>query len=302
MKRHLQVAAVATALWVLFVVAHAPVCLAAVDQNKFYRHPDREVMLYFCDCDPDGAHGPYELLMSGPQPLGPFPEPDWRVDNSCWMASAACMMDAAGFGDVQDVYVNWLWGGVRPSPHSDPWGGQHTANSGDAFTFDDGGFQYWALEDMGCTVDGPIIEVSDGSLWVWKDQAGDPVDPIAWCLDRLDGTRGIGLGGSWAGRGVKREPRTGRQGGGHAITLWSIVLNNPPDDTSAGRVVVSDSDDEYPGPTQEYVFTYNTTNGWRITGMYEWRDVLWVEDACWIGAGPTAVEPRSWGGIKSLFR
>jgi len=269
-----------------------------VDQDKFFRHPTHGWILYYIDEDCDRAHGPGEYPQAGPVVTNPYGAPPlWRPDNSCWMASAANMMQAAGFGNAYALYVNWTRNGTRPSPTPSPWGDAYTANSGDAFTYDDGGWQQWALIDGGCGVEFIRLESEGSRPYVWKNQQGGTVNAIEWCMARLDGTRGVGLVGPWRLADL-REPAGGRDRLGHAITLWGIVLDTP-GDTSRGTVSFTDSDDGAAGLVQK-PFEYDNSV-WKINQIYG-TDTLWISYACWITSGPTAVKDTSWGAIKSLYR
>lgn len=279
------------------VTAAAQGCLHPwEDQNK---HDQANLTLTFEDADGDTWHDLTEGWAPPPPPLGYITV----ADNSCWMASAANMLEHGG---VQNNYQAWLGGGAAPSPSPHPWPPHDPvhADNGDGdpderMSFDDGGWQHWALTDAGATLDGPIRTVDEfgvGLVWGWP-----PQDPIAWSEPRLADDRPVGLTAWWSDPppGARPGPPIQERGWGyHAITLWEIVAD--PGALSTGTVWITDSDDNVGG---ERPVSYTFLNGdWILHNLYPGQD-WYVNYAVAILTFPASpVRDTSWGKIKSLYR
>ncbi len=234
------------------------------DQDKLLNDPTlwgpspqkpRGWSLQFTDSDGDTWHdkGEQYSAVAGGRP--------WRTDRSCWMASAANMLDHEGFGNP---YLGWLKNGGARSSNFSTWQDEYYSASGEnRMTFDDGGWQHWALEYAGRDLQGPIVTHPEfGGAW--------EQDPIAWCQRKLAANHAVGLTIHWGQGGGGREecPRLpGRLDrsspcGYHAITLWEI-------DEAAQTITITDSDDgDGPGETA-FPFHYNYAGDqWILTDYF----------------------------------
>jgi len=223
-------------------------------------------------------------------------------DNSCWMASGCNMLayEMVGTG-YSDNYYLCLWqGGATDATDPCPWGAKNwEPNSGDKYTFDEGGFQDWRIRYAGFTPLGPYCTQlgANGITKVWG------VNPVVQCIEWLRADHPVGLGVFW---GSEFPPRLGLytpELGGHAFTLWGMTVDSDVNPTG-GTLVITDSDDNTNGP-REVHFTYSSTSDeWKITD-YKLagftRDEVWV---CYIVAMSDAASPvqqTSWTKIKAMY-
>lgn len=215
------------------------------DQEKLFFDPAQQsYTLFYTDGDLDGWHDPGEPYFTGPDPSAN----DWNFDYSCWMASATNILQHECRGNS---YRDWLRDGGAPSPSTSPWGVVINAEGGgDHMTFDDGGWQHWALDDAGCIFSGPITTTTESGTW--------SINPINWCRNRLASDYLIGITIYWGKLPPDALPGwidPTKQGGYHAITLWDI-------DPAAGTLTITDSDDQFDG---QLVLLYTfTNNDWVI--------------------------------------
>jgi hypothetical protein len=142
------------------------------------------------------------------------PQSGWisRSDMSCWMASAANIVRYIGGADPYD---KWAFDqGVNGTFHN-PYNG---ATVHGPLTFDDGGYQGWALRSAGYGVD--EISAPQGQLNNWA------TDPIAWLTSELQQGKPVGIG-FWLNFNTW-----------HAVTVYEI---NETSDTG-GTLIIADSD------------------------------------------------------------
>jgi len=233
---------------ILLMVSAVP-AFAQPDQEKLFYDATNGYILYFDDADSDGFHDPGEDCNAGPS--GAY---IWLPDNSCWMASTSNMLVSAGIGNP---YMGWIENGAAPSPNTDPWGNPSSDDAnGGSFTFDDGGYQHWALETMGIPYKGPIITTDKFVDGTWA------IDPVEWCKARI--AEGFTVGLAVYGGDPKLSANPGRMEPDkgwfyHAITLYSI------DDVN-NKIIITDSDDQVNG-TKEYSSSC-VGNDWTITNFY----------------------------------
>lgn len=225
------------------------VVLAQPDQNKLFYGPVSGWILYYTDADLDGWHDPGEAFFAGPGGN------DWNPDNSCWMASASNLLVDGGYANPYNP--GWLRFGGAPSPNVSPWGAGVNAGGGGAFmTFDDCGWQHWAIAHTGLAFQGPIISVAEFGAGTWA------INPINWCLARFAEGHAVGLTVWWGAPAVGALP--GRvdltlNWGYHAITLYGI-------NEAAGTITITDSDDRVVGARVcNYTFI---GNDWVIQNLY----------------------------------
>lgn len=223
---------------------------AQPDQNKQVYSPGRGGwILNYIDLDVDGWHDPNEAWFSRWDP-----NMTWGPDNSCWMASASNLLVFEG---RVNPYLGWLGLGGAASPNPRPWGGQITVGGGGAFmTFDDGGWQHWALDQVGVAYQGPILTTSEFTPGIWA------INPITWCQSRLAEGHLCGLTVYWGTPApdaipIRVDPENAGSTGYHAITLINV---------SAGTVTITDSDDLTSGP-QQFPYTWDGTD-WIIKNLY----------------------------------
>ncbi|MDH4035716.1 MAG: hypothetical protein OEV80_18135, partial [candidate division Zixibacteria bacterium] len=240
----------------VFAVALIPLLAATVlaqpDQNKHNFNPANGWILNFTDGMPlDGMHAPGEPIFPGAGGN------DWNSDLSCWMASASNLMVFEGLPNLYDP--PWLGGGVPPSPNVSSWGGVVPANVGAAMTFDDGGWQHWALASVPVMFQGPIFT---GLEFVPRSWA---INPIDWCQARFDEGHACGITLYWGD--VKRGTppggyKKGDLDGYHAITIYEF---NP----AAGTVLITDSDDGGPPAAVWVPYFFGV-----VGGMGQWDIIL----------------------------
>ncbi|MBU0637408.1 MAG: hypothetical protein KKB50_00970 [Planctomycetes bacterium] len=195
--------------------AWADLMADAVDTNKQFLNGAGKWVLNWNNKDTDNWHDADENWFI--PPAGTLQKPDM----SCWMASASNLLQyELGF----NPYIGMLSGTV-PSPADKPWGGQGEANGGevgeDFMTWDDGGYQDWALSSEGAGLLGPILTVNERGIGA----AGWAINPVDWCSARLDEDHPVGLL-VWDADMY------------HAITLWGITPTHlyitDSDDTAGG--------------------------------------------------------------------
>jgi len=224
--------------------------LAQPDQDKLYRHPTFGWILYFTDTDADTWHDPGEPFWPGPDGAV------WNGDMTCWMASASNLLVFEGYPNPYNP--TWLGDGGAPSASISPWGIVFTAPGGGAFmTFDDGGWQHWAIAHDGKAYQGPIITVPEFAGGVWA------TNPITWCQNRFAEGFAVGVTLWWGS--VPRGTLPGRVDltlpyGYHAITIYEI-------NDVAGTVTITDSDDGIAGP-RVCNYTYAPGGPWVIQNLY----------------------------------
>jgi hypothetical protein len=205
-----------------------------LDQNKY--RPD--LTLFFTDIDGDSCHDPGEPFSDEAPGLQ-------NRDNSCWMASASNMLNYEGlgnhYGQPSPGTPGWLGNGGAPSLSVTPWGDVYPCQGGGAYkTFDDGGWQHWAINHAGHSCVDPIftdIEFHGGS---WS------VDPIEWSQAMLSTNCPVGVTWWWGSAKAGHVPGcvdVTRGWAYHAITIWEI---NEVDESS-GAVMITDSDDNIDG-------------------------------------------------------
>jgi len=273
-----------------------------VDQDKLFpQPPPLGYILGYSNLDSDFWHDAGEPWT----PAGTLDS--FAFDYSCWMASASNLLVHAGNANP---YLTWLGSGAAVSPNVSVWSQTYLADGGDApsdsMTFDEGGWQDWALAFAGVPIDGPIMTVPEfGGAWV--NLSGAPVDPVEWCRCRLDADIPVGLTCWWGdtsnyetkGPGPIDHDAIGEHWGYHAITLWDI---------GEGLLTITDSDDfmldGQPLGTARTV-AYSYTDGVWTIGLY--TTVLNVTATvnyavAILGEHPSAVGESSWGGVKTLFR
>jgi hypothetical protein len=158
-----------------------------VDQNKY--RPD--LMLFYLDSDADTWHDPGEVFddASG----GGYVS---KNDNSCWMASASNMLMYAGhanpYGQPAPGAPGWLGNGGAPSPSVSSWGNVYSVGGGgSAMTWDDGGFQHWAIAHAGIECPPPAYALQEFTPGTWL------IDPVTWCKHRIDMGFPVGLTVWW---------------------------------------------------------------------------------------------------------
>ena len=222
---------------------------AQPDQNKQVYSPGQGGwILYYSDPDVDGWHDPNEAWFTID------PNMNWGPDNSCWMASASNLLVFEG---RVSPYFGWLGGGGAASPSPRPWGGQITAGGGGSFmTFDDGGWQHWALDQVGVAYQGPILTTSEFTPGTWA------INPVTWCQTRLAEGHLCGLTVYWGKPApdaipIRVDPEKAESTGYHAITLIDIT---------AGTITITDSDDLVAG-SQQFSYTWDGTD-WIIKDLY----------------------------------
>lgn len=270
-----------------------------VDQNKLCWRADlgRHV-LYFNDLDGDTWHDAAEPCSSW-QESGYVLRPDY----SCWMASTSNLIVYSGGANP---YLWWLCNGACGSPNVSFWSNWFSSASADSFmTFDDGGWQDWALTFAGRPILGPIGTMPEFGGVVWVDVFGAAVNPITWCKSALD-TLCIPVGltcwwspGSAPYSDVPGPIEEDLSWGYHAITLWDINV-------AAGTVTITDSDDlgimgaVGNGPrTLQYAYAGGV---WTIVALYPGVTAT-VNYAVAINTtGPSPTEENTWSTLKSLFR
>jgi len=227
------------------------------DQNKLFFDPVFQTFtLYLTNVDADNCHDPSEPYFAGPDPNADA----MASDLSCWMASASNIMQHECQGNY---YLSWLRDGAAPSPNTSPWGVVVNSCSpfgdgGDHMTFDDGGWQHWALEHAGCIFSGPITTTTEFGTW--------SINPIDWCRNRLASDYLIGIIIWWGTPPPGALPGWighDKLDGYHAITLWDI-------DPVAGTLTITDSDDQAVG---QRVLSYTfTNNDWVIQNWMPGQD------------------------------
>lgn len=196
----------------------------------------------------------------GPEPVSTTQLPNYRLqfDNSCWLASAKNLyMYENPEGDpvfCTNSYWDELLNGGAWAPNNDAWNQTpvHISNwpLGDdiVMTFDDGGFQDWYYKQP--PVQSPPLNCDRIATDVQFFGKWNPLDPIAWCEERLGQGHPIGLA-IWCGNPNYTEKNEAPAPKGwvspytkadffmyHAITLWEI-------DTLNQTVTITDSDDLY---------------------------------------------------------
>ena len=276
-----------------------------VDQNKqFWFAANQLYILHFNDVLINMCHDPGEPILVG----GDSTHNATRPDLSCWLASTSNLMVYSGFANP---YLGWLLNGVPPDPNVSVWGNMYWACGAGARTFDDGGWQDWALAFAGVPAYVPIRTVPEFG-GPWFTGGGAAVNPITWCKARLDSECvPVGLT-CWfqpADGTTPTIPYDEAPGpydlssafGYHAITLWDI-------DTTNTLLTITDSDDIgiLGGPPAGV--------GPR-TVPYQWNGVKWVITPLYpninaeinyavavTGGGPSATDPTSWGKIKAMYR
>jgi hypothetical protein len=227
-----------------------------LDQNKLHWDSTRnEWNLY--DANGDGVHSPGEAFFTSP-PHGHDP----LTDMSCWMASAANLLEYEGYSNP---YLGWLQNGGAPSPNWNPWGNVVNANSSDAFTFDDAGYTHWALDQELGIGGAEVIVVSAFFPFPWLD------DPVAWSLARLQGGHPVGLGFLTLSGAI------------HGITLWGMNIDL---NTGLGTATITDSDDHVLGGTRTLNLSF-TGSLWVLED-----DGTWGGDAL-IGYATAIPEPST---------
>ena len=231
-----------------------------LDQQKLLLDQVGKWILYYTDEDDDGWHDPEEPYYDGDHPVSN----DWNDDLSCWMASAANLLECEG---LPNAYETWLGTGGAPSPVTTPWGWtSYASGGGDARTFDDGGFQSYCLMHASVGLVGPIVTETEFGIGDWSQ------NPVSWCQARFDEGLPVGLCVFWGSPYKGVQPgwvSDSEEDGYHAITLWGI-------DTEAGTVIISNSDDftdtsrkEVPviGP-RVHDYTYSGGD-WKIYALHE---------------------------------
>ncbi len=198
----------------------------------------------YIDSNSDGMHSPGEHIGSGI--VGD--------DLSCWMAAAANLVQYR-YGAAD--YDEWCEDGLVTSPIVHPFGGQSSANSGNRFTFDDGGFPNWVLRALDVPIALRITTTEQFHGGVWQQ------NPIAWCRTAIeDEDRPVALS-VWWGDPVKGALPGWKSENGidgyHAITLWGI-------DEASGQMLVSDSDDASGGASYVGSVRYD----------YEYENGVWI--------------------------
>jgi hypothetical protein len=261
-------------LAIVFVLGSS-VALSQPDQNKHRA----DLTLYFTDADLDGWHDPGEVWSAVPAGN------DNNGDMSCWMASASNMLV---FGGHANPYNGWLGAGGAPSPSVSSWGNSYTAPGGGAFrTFDDGGWQHWAITHVGVGYQGPIFTTVEFGAGTWA------IDPIVWSQARIAEEHAVGVTVWWGKPAPGLMP--GRVDltlpyGYHAITIYEI-------NSAAGTVTLTDSDDGFAG-TRVCNYTY-AGNDWIIQNLYTGVNVH-VNYAVALGA-TGAPSLTQWGLITLLI-
>jgi hypothetical protein len=155
----------------------------------------------------------------------PFPVP--ANDGSCWMASAANMMAADGWGDAQTILST-----LRGNPD---W----QTHGGDPDPGFIGGFQHiainWYNQQFQKDLDEIIINITIDTLY--------PFDPRTEIDKWLATATATELPGDIYGEGPDDPVGIGIVGDGiaHAITVWY-------DNTTTNTLTITDSDDGIPGP------------------------------------------------------
>jgi hypothetical protein len=277
----------------------------AVDQNKSFWSPAAQIyILHYNDANLNLCHDPGEPYLAG----GDSVHTSQRPDLSCWMASASNLLVHSG---AANPYPGWLGAGIPPDPNVSVWGNWYFACGPGARTFDDGGWQDWALSFAGVPFYVPIRTVPEfGGKWFTG--AGAAVNPIIWCKARLDSECvPVGLT-CWfqpADGTTPVPPYEEAPGpydlnsalGYHAITLWDV-------DTTAMNLTITDSDDigilgGPPAGVGPRVVPYQW-NGitWVITPLYPNINAEINYAVAMTGGGPSATEGTSWGRIKNMFR
>jgi hypothetical protein len=266
-----------------FIVAASMICvygsaaaLAQPDQNKLFNSPTLGWVLYYTDGDGDWWHDPGEPFFAGPGGN------DWNGDMSCWMASASNLLVFDGHANPYNP--GWLGTGGAASPSVSPWGAVIAAPGAGAFmTFDDGGWQHWAIAHDGKAYQGPIKTIPEFVGGVWG------TNPITWCQARFAENHAVGLTVWWG-----TPPRGALPGrvdltlgyGYHAITIYEINV-------AAGTVTITDSDDGVAG-SRVCAYTYAPGGPWVIQNLYPGINVQVNYAVALVGAIPTLTE---WGLI-----
>jgi hypothetical protein len=249
------------------------------------------------------AHTPGEPYAAVP---GGWPGTVVTFDNSCWMASGCNMLayEMRGTG-YTDNYLQCLqFGGASEAMGDpDPWDPayDHSPNSGNKYTLDEGGFQDWRIRYDGFTPSGPIHTQlgANGAITKTWD-----LNPVAWCIEQLRNDHPVGLGVWW---GSEFQPRLGYytpEFGAHAFTLWGARVDDDVYPTS-GSLVITDSDDGTAGQDTVH-FAYDAASDeWKISD-YKVRDItrdeVWVCYAVAMSGLPSPVQPATWTRIKATYR
>jgi hypothetical protein len=258
----------------MFLAFGSATALAQADQDKLYYDATNGWILYYTDTDVDGWHDPGEAFFAAPGGT------DWNPDNSCWMASASNLMVTEGLGNQYNP--PWLQNGAAPSPCISPWGAVVTAPGGGvARTFDDGGWQHWALAFAALKFQGPIITTTEFGAPAWL------VNPITWSKDRINEGHAVGLTVWWGSPKSGRLPGRVEKGavdGYHAITLYEI-------NDVAGTVTITDSDDGVAG-TRVCNYSYTVIAGrgdWVIQNLYSGINVHVNYAVALMSTGPETI-------------
>ncbi len=183
---------------------------------------------------------------------------DHEDEDSCWMASAANMLAAAGYGDgstvqarADDIYKEmtdhciFLYGVII--------GG-----------WTDEAIEWWLGSKHNTCKDTNSYTICD--YWGWKElKPCDPYNLPTYMHDELRDCTFIGLSISWP-----RKTAGGSADGGHAITCWGDDSGDYYGGTQT-KVKVTDSDTDWDGNIQTYTWDsfsnpnpgyYNEGNGW----------------------------------------
>ncbi|MCK4546534.1 MAG: hypothetical protein KAW17_03745 [Candidatus Eisenbacteria sp.] len=276
-----------------------------VDQDKLLWAPP--YILFYADTDIDAWHDAGEAWSTVAWP--------WMVptgDRSCWMASASNLLVHGG---CANPCTTWIGSGGASSPNWSVWRLMYWADgiggdaAADSMTFDDGGWQDWALTFVGAALQGPIMANPEfgGGGWMHSVTSA-PVNPITWCQGLLTNNIPVGLTCWWGDIYHYEETGPGpmdqyRQWGYHAITLWNITGG------SSGTMQITDSDDfgmmGHPLGTPRtipYTFApFNPAGMWNIN-LYPGVTATVNYAVAIAGDPPTSVEPASWSSLKALYR
>jgi len=188
-------------------------------------------------------------------------------------------MEAEGHGNP---YIVGLKDGEAYSPATSPWGVVFLAYGGGAFrTFDDGGWQHWALEFVGLDYQGFIKATVEFGSGTWT------INPVAWSPARLAEGHPVGvcLYSGYVLRGTLPSGYFADQRSFyHAVTIWEI-------NAAAGTMVITDSDDQLYGPrTVDYIYGSNDIyggNDWVILDLYPGSDAHINYAVCLAGSTGT---------------
>jgi hypothetical protein len=299
-------------VWIWSVILAVLVCGSAasagpgpaVDQNKqFWSAAALIYILHFNDANLNLCHDPGEGILVGGDAIHNAIRPDY----SCWLASTSNLLVYSGFANP---YQGWLLNGVPPDPNVSVWGNFYWACGPGARTFDDGGWQDWALSAAGVAFHVPIRTIPEFG-GPWFTGGGAAVNPITWCKARLDSECvPVGLT-CWfqpADGTTPTIPYEEAPGpydltsatGYHAITLWDV-------DTTNTLLTITDSDDIgiLGGPpagvgSRTVPYQWNGVK-WIITPLYPGINAE-INYAVAVSGGSSATRPTSWGEIKSMYK